>query len=226
MKLLLVEDDLDLGNGVRLALQDQRFDVTWVRRIAEARPLLDRGACDLLVLDLGLPDGDGLSLLARVRRERKDLPILILTARDGLDDRLRGLDGGADDYVVKPFALAELLSRIRALRRRSLGTEEQVFDVRGLVLNERSRRVSVFGREIDLSPSEFALLAALIRRPDQVFSRHMLEEEVLPGSGRYASNSLEVHISSLRRQIGEGYVRTVRGVGYVLDRQPYEGRRR
>ena len=182
MKLLLVEDDLDLGNGVRLALQDQRFDVTWVRRIAEARPLLDQGACDLLVLDLGLPDGDGLSLLARVRRERKDLPILILTARDGLDDRLRGLDGGADDYVVKPFALAELLSRIRALRRRSLGTEEQVFDVRGLVLNERSRRVSVFGREIDLSPSEFALLAALIRRPDQVFSRHMLEEEVLPGS--------------------------------------------
>src|SRR5256885_10466779 len=171
MKLLLVEDDLDLGNGVRLALQDQRFDVTWVRRIAEARPLLDQGACDLLVLDLGLPDGDGLSLLARVRRERKDLPILILTARDGLDDRLRGLDGGADDYVVKPFALAELLSRISALRRRSLGTEEQVFDVRGLVLNERSRRVSVFGREIDLSPSEFALLAALIRRPDRKSTR-------------------------------------------------------
>ena len=113
MKLLLVEDDLDLGNGVRLALQDQRIDVTWVRRIAEAEPLLDEGTCDLLVLDLGLPDGNGLSLLARVRRERSDLPILILTARDGLDDRLRGLDGGADDYVVKPFALAELLSRIR-----------------------------------------------------------------------------------------------------------------
>ena len=226
MKLLLVEDDLDLGNAVHLALQDQHFDVTWVRRIADARRLLDEGCCELLVLDLGLPDGDGLSLLARVRRERRDLPILILTARDGLDDRLRGLDGGADDYVVKPFALAELLSRIRALRRRSVGADEQVYEVRGLVLNERSRRVSVYGRDIELSPREFALLAALIRRPDQVLNRHTLEEQLLPGGGRSTSNTLEVHISGLRRQIGEGYVRTVRGVGYVLDRHPYEGLRR
>lgn len=226
MNILLVEDDLDLGNGLRLALQDQRLPVTWVRRIAEAERTLAEGLCDLLVLDLGLPDGDGLGLLSRVRRERKDLPILILTARDSLDDRLRGLDGGADDYVVKPFALAELLSRIRALARRSFGEEGQSFDVRGLTLNESSRRVVVHGREVELSPSEFVLLAALVKSPDRVLTRHTLEEKVLTGGARYASNALEVHVSSLRRQIGEGYVRTVRGVGYVIDRQAYEGTRR
>lgn len=226
MNILLVEDDLDLGNGVHLALKDQQFNVTWVRRIAEAQVMLTERPCDLLVLDLGLPDGDGLGLLARVRHERHDLPILILTARDGLDDRLRGLDGGADDYVIKPFALAELLSRIRALARRSLVGQEQVFEVRGLTLNAGSRRVSVHGREVELSPTEFVLLAFLIQRQDRVQARDTLEEKALAACSRYSSNALEVHMSGLRRQIGEGYVRTVRGVGYVIDRQAYEGVRR
>ena len=226
MHILLIEDDLDLGQALLQALQQGSFTVQWLRSVDATPPLPDANEVAAVLLDLTLPDGQGMALLRRWRRAGLSLPVIVITARTALQDRLDGLDGGADDYVVKPFALAELLSRIRALRRRSVGMDEQVFEVRGLVLNERSRRVSVYGREIELSPSEFALLAALIRRPDQVQSRHKLEEQVLPGNGRYTSNSLEVHISSLRRQIGEGYVRTVRGVGYVLDRQAYEGMRR
>src|SRR4051812_8310340 len=121
MNILLVEDDLELGNGVRIALEDQGMNVTWVRRIQEAAHALQASACDLVLLDLGLPDGDGLGVLARLRRDQDATPVLILTARDSLQDRLGGLDGGADDYLVKPFALAELVSRVRALARRSYG---------------------------------------------------------------------------------------------------------
>jgi len=132
MNILLVEDDLDLGNGVRIALADQGMNVVWVRRLQEARRTLSSEACDLVVLDLGLPDGDGLELVAGIRQQRRDLPLLILTARDSLDDRVRGLDKGADDYLAKPFALAELLSRIRALARRAMGFDDNIISIRAL----------------------------------------------------------------------------------------------
>jgi len=217
MKILLVEDDLDLGNGIRVALVDQGMDVTWVRRLDDAARALESGACDLVLLDLGLPDGDGIALLARLRRERRVLPALILSARDALDDRLRGLDGGADDYLVKPFALAELLSRVRALARRSYGIEGESIELRGLSLHEPTRRVRVHGTQVELSRSEFELLSHLLKRADRVVPRRVLEEHVLPGGQSNDSNTLEVHISNLRRKIGEGYVRTVRGIGYVID---------
>lgn len=218
MKVLLLEDDLDLGNGVRMALVDQGLSVVWVRRLAEAAQALAQSPPDLLLLDLSLPDGDGLSLLAQLRRERQRLPVLILTARDALDERLRALDGGADDYMVKPFALAELVSRVRALVRRSYGHEDDSIELRGLALHEPTMRVSVQGAPVDLSKSEFQLLAALLKRADRVLTRRMLEEQVLPG-GAGDSNVLDVHMSNLRKKIGEGYIRTVRGVGYVIDRQ-------
>lgn len=218
MKILLVEDDLDLGNGIRVALQDGGMDVVWVRRLDDALRSLHQGHCDLVLLDLGLPDGDGMALLAQLRRAHR-LPVLILSARDALEDRLRGLDGGADDYLVKPFVLAELLSRVRALVRRSYGAEDGMLEVRGLSLNELTRRVRVRGAMADLSPCEFALLSLLLKRVDRVVTRRFLEEQVLPGGQANESNSLDVHISKLRRKIGEGYIRTVRGVGYVIDRQ-------
>jgi two-component system response regulator QseB len=217
MNILLVEDDLDLGNGVRIALQDQGMAVVWVRRASDAARELETGLCDLVLLDLGLPDGDGLVLLARLRRERQGMPVLILSARDRLDDRLRGLDGGADDYLVKPFMLAELLSRVRALVRRSYGFDDGLVEVRGLSLNLPTRRVHVHDRPVELSRSEFELLCLLLKRVDRVVTRRFLQEQVLPGAQTNESNVLDVHMSNLRRKIGEGYIRTVRGVGYVID---------
>jgi two-component system response regulator QseB len=217
MNVLLVEDDIDIGNGVRIALTDQGMAVVWVRRLVDALDSLATVAHDIVLLDLGLPDGNGLSLLERLRRERKAMPVLILTARDALEDKLLGLDAGADDYLVKPFALAELLSRLRALARRSYGYEGDTVEVRGLALHEPTLRVTAAGRPVELSRSEFALLSTLLKRADRVQTRRALEEQVLSGSSG-DSNALEVHISNLRRKIGDGYIRTVRGVGYVIDK--------
>ena len=227
MKILLVEDDLDLGNGIRVALLDQGMEVVWVRRIEDASQALESGTCDLVLLDLGLPDGDGLTLLARLRRERQSTPVLILSARDTLHDRLKGLDGGADDYLVKPFVLAELLSRVRALVRRSYGFDDGTVELRGLSLHEPTRRVRVRGVPVELSRCEFELLVLLLKRVDRVVTRRFLEEQVLPGAQTNESNPLDVHMSNLRRKIGEGYIRTVRGVGYVIDQtDPSAGARR
>lgn len=219
MKILLIEDDLDLGNGVRIALGDQGMDVVWVRQLADAEANLVAGGCDLVLLDLNLPDGDGLQLLARLRRERQALPVLILSARDALNDRLRGLDTGADDYLVKPFELAELLSRVRALVRRSYGFDGETLELRGIVLHVPTRRVTVQGRAVELTGSEYVLLKSLLMRADRVVTRRSLEDQALPGAQANASNSLDVHMANLRRKIGEGYIRTVRGVGYVIDQQ-------
>ncbi len=220
MKLLLVEDDLDLGNGVRIALDGHGLSVVWVRRLADAARALEQQSFEMVLLDLGLPDGDGISLLARLRREWRRLPVLILSARDGLHDRLHGLDSGADDYLVKPFALAELVSRVRALARRSYGTDDGTLQLRGLSLHEPTRRVSVQGQEVELSRCEFDLLALLLRRVDRVVTRRGIEEEVIPGGSANGSNALEVHVSNLRRKIGPGFIRTVRGIGYVIDSRP------
>lgn len=218
MNILLVEDDIDLGSGVRIALTDQGMSVTWVRRLKEALESLETAAHDIVLLDLGLPDGDGSALLAKLRRERQAVPVLILTARDALSDRLHGLDSGADDYLVKPFALAELLSRVRALARRSYGFDGETIELREIALHEPTMRVTVQGRPVDLSRSEYLLLSALIKRADRVLTRRVLEEQVLPSQASGDSNTLDVHISNLRRKIGDGYIRTVRGVGYVIDK--------
>ncbi|WP_416820802.1 response regulator [Delftia tsuruhatensis] len=220
MRLLLVEDDLDLGNGVRIALGDHAMDVVWVRRLSDALRTLEQQSFEMVLLDLGLPDGDGISLLTRLRREWRRLPVLILSARDSLHDRLHGLDSGADDYLVKPFALAELVSRVRALARRSYGQGDGTLHLRGLSLHEPTRRVSVAGQNVELSRCEFDLLALLLRRMDRVVTRSDIEEEVIPGGSANGSNALEVHVSNLRRKIGPGFIRTVRGIGYVIDSQP------
>jgi len=223
MKILLIEDDLDLGNGVRIALSDQGIDVVWVRQLDDAARHLDSDTCDLVLLDLALPDGDGLHLLSRLRRERLGMPVIILSARDSVEDRLRGLDSGADDYLVKPFVLAELLSRVRALARRSFGFDGETMELRGLSLHAPTRRVSVQGRPVELTASEYTLLKTLLMRTDRVVTRRILEEQALPGGQSNASNTLDVHMTNLRRKIGDGYIRTVRGVGYVIDQQAESG---
>lgn len=221
MKILLIEDDLDLGNGVRIALADQGLDVIWVRRKVDALHQLDACVPELVLLDLGLPDGDGMSLLAHMRQQFKGIPVIILTARGTLQDRLSGLDAGADDYLVKPFVLAELLARVRALARRSYGFENEVIEIRGLTLHVPTRRVTVSARNIDLTASEYLLLEALLLRTDRVLTRRFLEERIF-GAKENMSNALDVHMGNLRRKIGEGYVRTVRGVGFVIDTVPIQ----
>lgn len=219
MKILLIEDDLDLGNGVRIALADQGLDVIWVRRKEDALHQLDACVPELVLLDLGLPDGDGMSVMAYLRQQLKGIPVIILTARGTLQDRLCGLDAGADDYLVKPFVLAELLARVRALARRSYGFENEMIEIRGLFLHVPTRRVTVSARNIELTASEYALLETLLLRTDRVITRRFLEERIF-GAKENMSNSLDVHMGNLRRKIGDGYVRTVRGVGYVIDTVP------
>lgn len=216
MKILLIEDDLDLGNGVRIALADQGLDVIWVRRKEDALHQLAVCAPELILLDLGLPDGDGMSLMAYVRQQLKGIPVIILTARGTLQDRLSGLDAGADDYLVKPFVLAEQLARVRALARRSYGYQNEAVEIRGLSLHVPTRRVAVSSRHIELTASEYALLETLMLRADRVLTRRFLEERIF-GAKENMSNALDVHMGNLRRKIGDGYVRTVRGVGYVID---------
>ncbi|MCB5297233.1 response regulator [Yersinia intermedia] len=221
MKILLIEDDIDLGNGVRIALTDQGLDVIWVRRKVDALHQLDVCVPELVLLDLGLPDGDGMSLMVRLRQQLKGIPVIILTARGTLQDRLTGLDAGADDYLVKPFVLAELLARVRALVRRSYSFQNEVIVIRGLSLHVPTRRVTVSESHVDLTASEYALLETLMLRSDRVLTRSFLEERIF-GAKENMSNALDVHMGNLRRKIGDGYVRTVRGVGFVIDTVPIQ----
>lgn len=218
MKICLVEDDLELGRALQSALQDAGQEVMWLRREADARRWIASDPFDAVVLDLGLPDGNGIELLRHLRAEGQTLPIVVITARDSLEDRLNGLDRGADDYLVKPFVVSELLARLRAVVRRATGwgeAGEPVWKIKDLVLDDRRMVLTRAGATVVLSKTEFALLHALMRYPDRVLTRRELESRALPHSEGAA---LDVHMSHLRQKIGEGYIRTVRGVGYVVDK--------
>lgn len=218
MKICQIEDDLELGRALQSALQDAGHEVVWVRRGMDARHWVEQEDFDAVLLDLGLPDCNGIELLRHFRGHGQTLPILVITARDSLDDRLRGLDLGADDYLVKPFAVSELIARLRAVIRRASGwneTQEAVWKVKDLVLDEKRMTVTRAGVPVSLSRTEFALLHALMRRADRVLTRRELEAWALPNSD---SQTLDVHMSNLRKKIDEGYIRTVRGVGYVLEK--------
>lgn len=218
MRICLLEDDLALGRALQAALQESGHEVLWVRLAADARHWVRDEPFDALVLDLGLPDGDGLDLLRRLRAEGDQLPILVITARDGVEDRLSGLDLGADDYLVKPFVIPELLARLRAVTRRmgrlGEGEASKRWTFQDLVMDEGRMALTRSGETVNLSRTEFLLLQILMRHPERVLTRRELESRVLPHSEGAA---LDVHISNLRRKLGEGYVRTVRGIGFVMD---------
>jgi len=217
-RILLVEDDALLGDGVKSGLEDDGHNVDWVRDGRHAREALANEAFDVAILDLGLPRLDGLQVLRELRGRGERTPVLILTARDTVDDRVRGLDAGADDYVVKPFELAELKARVRALARRSAGQAANVIGVRGVELDAASHRVTCEGRPVELSPREFALLEAMISQPGRAFTRAQLEEKLYAWGREVESNAIEVHVHHLRAKLFPGLIRTVRGVGYAIDR--------
>ena len=217
MRLLLAEDDAMVGAALQKGLQQEGHSVDWVRDGVAADTALRTGSHDLLVLDLGLPRRDGLSVLSELRARPVPLPVIIITARDRVDDRVRGLDLGADDYLVKPFDLDELAARIRAVARRSAGLARPLLAHGRVTLDPASHEVRLDDSAIVLSGREFALLHALMERPTAVLSRAQLEERLYGWGEEVASNAVEVHIHHLRRKLGEGFIRTVRGLGYTLE---------
>ena len=220
MRLLLVEDDAMIGESVRKGLRQEGYVVDWVQdgAAAEAALVSSAGAdsFSLVLLDLGLPRKDGFSVLEGLRRRKNRLPVLVITARDSISDRVKGLDHGADDYVVKPFSLEELGARIRAVLRRHAGRAEPVVAHGRFTLDPTKRKVTWRGREIPVSGREFSLLEALLDRPGAALSRAQLEERLYGWGEEIASNSIEVHVHNLRKKLGEGAIRTVRGVGYAI----------
>ena len=214
MRLLLVEDDAMIGEAIREGLRREGFAVDWVHDGDCASQVLRTEAFDLLLLDLGLPRKGGLEVLATARAHGQELPVLIITARDAVSDRVQGLDAGADDYLVKPFDLDELAARIRALLRRKSGRTAPAIEHLGVALNPATHAVTRDGREIALSPKEFALLQLLMERPGTILSRARIEERLYGWSEEIESNAVEVHIHGLRRKLGADYILNVRGVGY------------
>lgn len=214
MRLLLVEDDAMIGEAIREGLRREGFTVDWVYDGESASQVLRTEAFDLLLLDLGLPRKGGLEVLTAARAHGHELPVLIITARDAVTDRVQGLDAGADDYLVKPFDLDELAARIRALLRRKSGRTAPAIEHRGVILNPATHSVTRDGREVALSPKEFALLQLLMERPGTILSRARIEERLYGWGEEIESNAVEVHIHGLRRKLGADYILNVRGVGY------------
>lgn len=218
MRLLLIEDDAMIGDSVRKGLRQVGFTVDWVQDGSAGERALDEQVHDLLLLDLGLPGKAGIEVLKSIRRKGSRIPVLILTARDAVPDRVAGLNAGADDYLIKPFDLEELSARIHALLRRQAGRAEEVIRHGELALNPATHEATLAGSALALSAREFALLHALLERPGVVLSVAQLQEKLYGWDDEVGSNTIEVYIHSLRKKLGPGFIKNVRGVGYMIPR--------
>ncbi|TDU32196.1 winged helix family two component transcriptional regulator [Panacagrimonas perspica] len=216
MRILLVEDDAMLGEAVRKGLALQSHAVDWARDGEAAAEHWRSANYDLVLLDLGLPRRDGLSVLRDARRDGLETPVLILTARDAVNDRVGGLDAGADDYLLKPFDLDELLARVRALGRRHAGRVQSKVEHLDLVIDLADRTAQFKGEAVALTRREFALLGALIEQPGRVWTREQLVERLYGWNEEIASNALDVHVHALRRKLSADFIRNARGVGYYI----------
>jgi two-component system response regulator QseB len=220
MRVLLVEDDTLLGDGIHNGLVQQGSAVDWVKNGEAAELALQSNRYDTMILDLNIPQGDGLTVLQNLRDRGDTMPVLILTARDTIADRVRGLDSGADDYMTKPFDLAELDARLRALIRRSKGRAVPELRHGDLVIDLASLSVTRDNEVIPLSRREFALLHILLDNAGKVLSRERLEESLYAWKDEVESNAVEVHIHRIRKKLGTELIRTIRGVGYIVDKSP------
>jgi DNA-binding response OmpR family regulator len=216
MHILLIEDDLDLGGALQQALKLEGITSEWLRRVVDTPRSFDRATFDCVLLDLSLPDGSGFDLLYRWRKQGSTVPIVVITARSALEDRLAGLDGGADDFVVKPFATAELISRIRAVCRRSAQQASEVWTFGDMSIEPRRFVAKINGGELDLSPREFRLLLELARETGAVVPKGTLAKRLEPLGEAVDFATVEVHMSNLRRKIGAHRIVTVHGVGYYF----------
>ncbi|MCA6925743.1 two-component system response regulator PmrA [Pectobacterium versatile] len=216
MKLLIVEDDKLLQEGLLLALSHEGYACDCAGTSKEADALISSAHYSLVILDLGLPDEDGLALLSRWRKNHYQHPVLILTARDKVNDRVSGLDVGADDYLAKPFALTELQARVRALIRRNQGSSNSTIQVDNITLDLNNQQVLLDDKPVVLTPKEFAILSRLVLKAGSQVHREVLHQDIYAWNDDPSSNSLEVHIHNLRHKIGKDRIRTLRGFGYLL----------
>ncbi len=217
MRLLLVEDDNILGDGLKAGLTMEGYAVDWLTDGQLADEALKLNTYDLVVLDLNLPRMDGMSILKAMRKRKDNTKVLVLTARDGVTDRVAGLDGGANDYVCKPFDLAEICARLRALVRRQDGRNLPIIEHKGVSIDPAAHQVFYQGKPIELSQKEFEILSFLLSHLGQVVSRSRLEETLYAWGAEIESNAVEVHIHHLRKKLDTNLIRTIRGVGYIID---------
>lgn len=217
MRLLLVEDDEILGDGLAAGLKMEGYAVDWLTNGKLADEALKMNCYELVVLDLNLPDMDGLSVLRALRARKDETPVLVLTAKDTVPDRVEGLDSGADDFVIKPFELDEVCARLRALARRNEGRSTPTIEHKGVVLDPASHQVLYNNEKVELSQKEFEILSFLMGNIGRVVSRARLEESLYSWSSDIESNTVEVHIHYLRKKLDPAIIRTVRGVGYIID---------
>ncbi|RUL66059.1 response regulator [Dyella dinghuensis] len=220
MHIILVEDDLQLGTAIQNALEKLSYAVTWLRDGREALVALRDQTADLVLLDLGLPGKDGLDVLAEARRAHVNTPVIVMTARDALEARVRGLDAGADDYLVKPFHVDELSARIRSLTRRAQGLAANRIDVGVISLDIGTSEAEYRGKRIELTRREFSLLRILMERAGRIVRREHLENSLYGLDNPVGSSALEVQIHALRRKLSFDAIRTIRGVGYMIPRDP------
>lgn len=219
MQILLVEDDLPLARGLKLALQKKDYVVNCVGTGAEALHTVKAERPDIMILDIGLPDTDGITVLRTIRKQDSELPILLLTARDSVDDKVAGLDSGADDYLSKPFEITELLARLRVLERRLSTSKSSEIRVGNVSMNVLEHVVRLNGEELELPKKEYMLLKNLMESAGRVQTRASLEGRLYSWGEEVASNAMEVHIHHLRKKLGNDFIQTIRGVGYKIKQQ-------
>lgn len=216
MRILMVEDDPMIGDGVQTALRQEGYIVDWVSDGTSASAALATEHFDLILLDLTLPGMDGIAVLRKLRARKLTLPVIVMTARDAVEDKVRGLDAGADDYIAKPFDVGELSARIRSALRRSGGYAEPEIAILDVRVSPASRLITRAGQAVHLSAREYAIVEALMLRPGAILSRAQLEERLYGWDEDIASNAVEVHVHSIRRKLGEEFIQNVRGVGYFI----------
>src|SRR5258706_747682 len=218
MRVLLVEDDRMIGAALEQALKDAAYAVDWATDAVMAASALDIDSYDLALLDLGLPRGDGIEVLRRLREQGHTMPVLIISARDALDERIRGLDLGADDYLVKPFEVPELLARMRAALRRRSGSGVPLMGNGRIEIDPATHEARFDGEACRLTAREFALLQALLARPGTILSRSELEQRIYGWGEEIESNTVEVLIHAIRKKLGAAVIKNVRGIGWMVDR--------
>jgi two-component system, OmpR family, response regulator len=219
MRVLLIEDDRMIGEAIEGALQDAAYTVDWIRDGLTALNAFESQDYDIVLLDLGLPKKDGFEILSAVRSKGIIIPVLVITARDAVEDRIKGLDAGADDYVLKPFDMVELLARMRAVLRRKSGMTASVMSNGVIALNPTTREATVNGNQVRLSSREFSLLYTLMIRPGAILSRSELEERIYGWNEEVESNAVEFLIHALRKKLGSDTIKNVRGVGWMVSKE-------